>query len=155
MGLTSFKHYCFQTKTDSFPCLLLSYWLILTRIATVSYLYLIAIDNEGRVQYTTPGWLPRLDGCAQQVCQIFEVVWLRLATRTLHDELPGGIVHCSPTGCNSGVSRIKGRHNKTSIEWRCYLFLSVVTGTSRWSAMHIVGKQCQILEWKRDLLIQS
>jgi hypothetical protein len=42
--------------------------------------------------------------------------------------------------------------NKTSVEWRCYLFLSVVTGTSRLSAMHIVGKQCQILEWKKDLL---
>ena len=44
--------------------------------------------------------LPHLGGCAQQDCQVFKLVWLRTATWTLHDELPGGIVLCFPPGCN-------------------------------------------------------
>jgi hypothetical protein len=33
-------------------------------------------------------------------------------------------------------------------------YSSEVTGTCRWSTMHIVGKLCQIQEWKKRLLIE-
>jgi hypothetical protein len=30
---------------------------------------------------------------------VFEMVWIRTATLHLHDDLPGGMVLCSPTRC--------------------------------------------------------
>ena len=41
-----------------------------------------------------------------------------------------------PTGCRPRSSGMKWSDNKTSVEWRCYLFLSEVTGTTSWSTMH-------------------
>jgi hypothetical protein len=73
----------------------------------------------------------------------FKVVWLGMANRTLYDELPGGIVLCSPPGSELGNKMTV--HNKT----RCYLFLLEVSSLS---TMHIVSELCQILDWKKGFI---
>jgi hypothetical protein len=113
------------------------------------------------VGLSPPRLLPCLVGCAQQVCQTFQLVWFWKATRTLHNELTVGIVLCSPPGCNSGFSGIKWQHNKTSIEWRCFLILPKLQTVprvrcGRITSPHLLSWPCvsDFLYWsiRRELL---
>jgi len=58
----------------------------------------------------------------------------------MHDDLPGVTVR----------SKQSVGQKETSIELRCYLFLWIVEGY----CVTKVLKRCQILEWKKDLLLQ-
>ncbi len=50
--------------------------------------FFVYVNNCVATRY--PVWVAVLD----RSCRAFEVVWLRTATKTLHYELPGGIVLC-------------------------------------------------------------
>jgi hypothetical protein len=49
-------------------------------------------------------------------CRALEVVWLRMATRILHDELPGGIVYYVPHQAATPELRDEMTAHKTSVE---------------------------------------